>query len=167
MPSKFKKLVLNLILPLAVGGLSSLLIKNRFSDYQSLNLPALAPPAIVFPVVWVILYILMGIAAYLITIAPPTDKQPADHASYPCTKKQAYLNYGIQLFLNFIWSPIFFGLGNYFFALIILALLWYFVYQTMTCYYSINKAAGVLLLPYLLWITFAGYLNFSILLLNR
>ena len=88
----------------------------------------------------------MGIATYLISISKTdtTQQEPSD-AEY-CTKKQAYQNYGIQLFFNFLWSPVFFGLGDYFAALVILALLWYFVYQTMICYYSINKAAGLLLL---------------------
>lgn len=167
MMSKFKTLLFNLILPLAVGGLSSLLIKDQFASYQALNQPALAPPAILFPIVWIILYILMGIATYLISISPKTKAKQEQAAIIPCTKKQAYQNYGIQLFFNFLWSPVFFGLGDYFTALIILALLWYFVYQTMLCYYIINKTAGLLFLPYLLWITFAGYLNFSILLLNR
>lgn len=165
--SNLKKLILNLIIPLAVGGLSSLLIKDQISDYQLLNQPALAPPAILFPIVWSILYILMGIATYLISISKTDTTQQESSDTVYCTKKQAYQNYGIQLFFNFLWSPVFFGLGDYFAALVILALLWYFVYQTMVCYYSINKAAGLLLLPYLLWITFAGYLNFSILLLNR
>ncbi|MBO4997756.1 MAG: tryptophan-rich sensory protein [Lachnospira sp.] len=165
--NKFKTLILNLIIPLAVGGISSLLSRNQFTDYQSLNQPALAPPANLFPIVWIILYILMGIATYLISTAPSTDGQRPKEGTYSCTKKQAYQYYGIQLFFNFLWSPIFFGLHDYFAALIVLALLWYFVYQTMLCYYSINKTAGLLLLPYLLWITFAGYLNFSILLLNR
>lgn len=167
MCSKFKKLVLNIIIPLAVGGLSSLLIKNQFSEYQLLNQPALAPPAILFPIVWIILYILMGVATYLISTTPSNAGQQPEEGTYLCTKKQAYQYYGIQLFFNFLWSPVFFGLNDYFAALIVLALLWYFVYQTMLCYYSINKTAGLLLLPYLLWITFAGYLNFSILLLNQ
>lgn len=121
--------------------------------FQSLNKPALSPPGWLFPVVWTVLYILMGIASYLVL----TSGQP---------NRAALTVYGIQLVFNFFWSIIFFNLESYLFAFIWLVFLWILIFTTMILFYRISKLAGYLLLPYLLWVTFAGYLNFCIYLLN-
>ncbi len=121
--------------------------------FQSLNKPALSPPGWLFPVVWTVLYILMGIASYLVL----TSGQP---------NRAALTVYGIQLVFNFFWSIIFFNLESYLFAFIWLVFLWILIFTTMILFYRISKPAGYLLLPYLLWVTFAGYLNFCIYLLN-
>ena len=152
---KLKKLLICLGLPLAVGGLSSLL-SGGMGDYETLVKPPLSPPGWLFPVVWTILFLLMGYASYRIwtSAAPQQDK------------RRALLFYGIQLCLNFLWSPVFFGLGWLTVAFIILLALWLFILITTSQFSKIDAMAGNLLLPYLLWVTFAGYLNFAFILLN-
>lgn len=149
-----RKLIIFILIPLAVGLVSGILSKNSMSMYNSLNQPALSPPGWVFPVVWTILYILMGVSSYLIATSPSQKKQ------------EALLLYAIQLFLNFIWSPIFFGLGNYLLAFLVLVLLWYVIVKMIRAFFRIDPTAALLQIPYLLWITFAGYLNLAIIFLN-
>lgn len=151
----FKKLLLSIAIPLLAGGLSAL-ISGGTEIYTEIKRPPLSPPGIVFPIVWTILYILMGISLYLISIS---DKK-AD-------KSTAYLLFGIQLFLNFIWSPIFFGAQQFLVAFIVLILLWIFTLLMIIVFYNISKPAGLLQIPYLIWLTFAAYLNLSIYLLNK
>ncbi len=153
MKIQWKNLITCLAIPLAVGSLASLLTRDSREAFESLTKPALAPPGWLFPVVWTILYLLMGIASYLVLVS----KKPNDKA----------LNvYGIQLIFNFFWSLIFFNLKLYLPAFIWLVLLWLLILKTTSLFYQITKTAGYLLLPYLLWVTFAGYLNLSIYLLN-
>ena len=109
-----KKLIFSILIPLAVGGLSALISGGGMGFYKTVEKPPLSPPGIVFPIVWSILYILMGISLYLVM-----------------TKKDMYLNktsayafFALQLFLNFIWSPVFFSAKEYLAAFIILVLLW-------------------------------------------
>ena len=150
---QWKNLITCLAIPLAVGSLSSLLTQNSMETFNSITKPDLAPPGWLFPVVWTILYILMGIASYLVlTSGKPNDK--------------ALTTYGIQLIFNFFWSIIFFNLELYLFAFIWLVLLWLLILKTTLLFYQISKPAGYLMVPYLLWVTFAGYLNFYIYLLN-
>ncbi len=119
--------------------------------YQDMYQPSLAPPGWLFPVVWTILYTLMGIAAYLIYEEPESED-----------RRLALLLYGVQLFFNAVWSPIFFGAQAYFLAFAWLVLLWFFIYLTTKQFLQLNKTAGILMVPYLLWVTFAGYLNLAI-----
>ncbi len=150
---QWKNLITCLAIPLAVGSLSSLLTQNSMETFNSITKPDLAPPGWLFPVVWTILYIFMGIASYLVlTSGKPNDK--------------ALTTYGIQLIFNFFWSIIFFNLELYLFAFIWLVLLWLLILKTTLLFYQISKPAGYLMVPYLLWVTFAGYLNFYIYLLN-
>ena len=150
-----KKLLISLGLPLAVGGLSALL-SGGMGDYDTLVKPPLSPPGWLFPVVWTILFLLMGYAAYRIWTA---DAPQAD-------KRRALVFYGVQLALNFLWSPVFFGLGWLTVAFVILLALWLFILITTSHFSKVDAVAGNLLLPYLLWVTFAGYLNFAFILLN-
>ena len=153
MKIQWKNLITCIAIPLAVGSLSALLTRNSMETFQSITKPDLAPPGWLFPVVWTILYILMGIASYLVL----TSGKPNDRA----------LNtYGIQLIVNFFWSIIFFNLKLYLFAFIWLVLLWLLILKTALLFHEISKPAGYLMVPYLLWVTFAGYLNLSIYLLN-
>lgn len=153
MKIQWKKLILCIAIPLAVGGLSALLTRGSMETFQSLNKPTLSPPGWLFPVVWTVLYILMGIASYLVlTSGKPT--------------RSALTVYGIQLVFNFFWSILFFNLGAYLFSFIWLIILWILIFITMILFFRISEPAGYLLLPYLLWVTFAGYLNFYIYLLN-
>lgn len=153
MKIQWKNLITCIAIPLAVGSLSSLLTQNSMAVFESINKPALAPPGWIFPVVWTVLYILMGISSYLVL----TSKKPND---------AALAVYGIQLAFNFLWPIIFFNLKLYLFAFLWLVLLWLLILITVILFYRISKPAGYLLLPYLLWVSFAGCLNFMIYLLN-
>lgn len=152
---KWKPLLISIVIALGAGALSAWLSGDNMSVYQTLKLPPLAPPGIVFPIVWTVLYILMGISAYLI------------YQSISENKKSALIVYVIQLFLNALWSPIFFRMEAYLFAFVWLVVLWVFILIMIIKFYPINKTAALLQIPYLLWVTFAGYLNFAIYLLNR
>ena len=150
-----KKLLIHLAIPLAVGGLATLL-SGGMAAYGTFGKPPLSPPGWVFPIVWTILYLLMGYASYRI------DTSGAD----PAAVKKALTYYGIQLFLNFLWPIVFFGFGWYLAAFILLLVLWAFIYLTMHYFGMIDDTAENLLIPYLLWVTFAGYLNLGVALLN-
>ena len=151
----WKKLLICLAIPLAIGGLGALL-GGGMDQYQALNQPPLSPPGWIFPIVWTILYLLMGYASYRVLTA---DAPRAD-------RKKALTFYGIQLFLNFLWPVVFFGLGWYWAAFILLLALWVMIYLTMHLFGLIDDTAENLLIPYLLWVTFAGYLNLGVALLN-
>lgn len=153
MKIQWKKLAWCILIPIVIGGLAGFLTRNSVEAFQSINKPALFPPMWLFPVAWTILYILMGIASYLVL----TSDKP---------NKAALSVYAIQLAFNFLWPIFFFNLEAYLFSFIWLAILWIFILITMILFYRIYKPAGYLLLPYLLWVTFAGYLNFYIYLLN-
>ncbi len=153
MKIQWKKLIVCIAIPLAVGSLSALLIQNSMETFNSINKPLLAPPAWLFPIVWTILYILMGIASYLVLVSNKENRM-------------ALTVYCIQLIFNFLWSIIFFNLKLYLLAFIWLIILWLLIFKTASLFYQISKPAGYLMLPYLLWVTFAGYLNYFIYLLN-
>lgn len=155
MKTNRKKLIIRLAIPLAVGGLAALL-SGGMGTYKDLNQPPLSPPGWVFPVIWSILYLLMGYASYRI-LTSGADRD---------TIRKALTLYFIQLVLNFLWPLVFFGLQWYFAAFILLLVLWVFIYLTMFTFGKIDDTAGNLLIPYLLWVTFAGYLNVGVALLN-
>ena len=155
MKTNFKKLLTCLAIPLAVGGLAALL-SGGMDTYKTLNQPPLSPPGWVFPIVWSVLYLLMGYASYRVLMSG------AEKAEI----KKALTFYGIQLFLNFLWPIVFFGLQWYFAAFVLLLVLWAFIYLTMYYFGQIDDTAENLLIPYLLWVTFAGYLNLGVALLN-
>ena len=150
-----KKLVICLAIPLGVGALSTLL-SGGMDSFVVMNQPPLSPPGWVFPLVWTILYLLMGYASYRVLVS---DAPPA-------AIRRALLFYGIQLALNFLWPLVFFGLQWYWAAFIVLLALWVFIYLTMHLFGEIDDTAENLLIPYLLWVTFAGYLNLGVALLN-
>lgn len=155
MKIQWKKLILFLAIPLAVGGLATLL-SGGMDSYKVMNQPPLSPPGWVFPIVWTILYLLMGYASYLVYTS---GKDPKDI-------RRALILYGAQLFFNFLWPIVFFGFGWYLTAFFVLAILWVLIYLTMRSFAAIDERAGDLLLPYILWVTFAGYLNLGVFLLN-
>lgn len=131
-----------------------MLTRKGMQAFAGVPQPPLSPPAWLFPVVWTALYILMGVACYLVWVTP--QKAP-----------NALFAYGIQLALNFFWSLLFFGAKNYLFAFLWLLLLWAAVAWTLLLFRRTRKIAGALLIPYLVWISFAGYLNLGVYLLNR
>lgn len=153
--ANLKTQLLFLALPLAVGALSAFLTRGQLSLYRQWTHPPLTPPGWVFPIVWGILYILMGISSYLIAV------------SLSPQRKNALSLYLLQLFLNFLWPIVFFRFQAPLFALLILLLLWYTVFQMIQAFYLIFPLAGILQIPYLLWLTFAAYLNLGIFFLNR
>ena len=155
MKINWKRLIINLVIPLAVGGLSALLA-GGMDTYKTLNRPPLSPPGWIFPIVWTILYLLMGYGAYRVQISGKDGKNI----------RTAMIFYGLQLFVNALWSPVFFGLQWRLTAFFILVILWVLIYITMRLFSEIDELAGDLLLPYILWVTFAGYLNLGIFLLN-
>lgn len=153
MKIRWKKLILCLLIPLAVGGLSAFLTRNGMEIFKTLQKPPLSPPAKLFPFVWTILYIMMGLASYIVL----TSKKPST---------LGLILYGAQLFFNFFWSILFFNKEMYLFSFIWLVIMWLLILATTVLFYRSSKFAGYLLIPYLIWVAFAGYLNFGIYLLN-
>ena len=146
-------LIISILIPLAVGSLSALLSGNM-SAYSTLNKPALSPPSIIFPIVWTLLYILMGISSYII------------YKSNDPRKSMALKFYAIQLFFNFFWSILFFGFSQYFLAFLWLLILIFFIAVMIYLFYQINPLSAYLQFPYLIWCIFAAYLNLMIVILN-
>lgn len=153
----WKKLLLCLAIPLGVGGLASLLSGGGMADYRNLIQPPLAPPGWVFPVVWTVLYLLMGYASYRVLTS---GKEPSEI-------RCALRLYGAQLAVNFLWPLVFFGLEWRLAALFVLIALWLLIFLTMRKFSKIDEVAGDLLIPYLVWVSFAAYLNFGTYLLNK
>ena len=149
MQSSWKNLFFTLALPLMVGAFSALLTQNTMETFAALNQPPLSPPGWVFPVVWTILYVMMGLASYFMLAADAEDAQ----------RDRAWDLYGFQLLLNFLWPLLFFRFDRCDLALICLILLWVVLIATIISFFRISKKAGLSLIPYLLWVTFAGYLN--------
>lgn len=151
-----KLLAICLIVPLAVGGLSALLTGRSMDVFETINKPPLSPPGWLFPVAWTILYVLMGIASYLVLVS----------GEGRVTAGPSIRLYGIQLAFNFLWPVFFFNLSAYLFAFIWLVVLWLLIWVTTVGFYRIRNAAGYLMIPYLGWVAFAGYLNMGVYLLN-
>lgn len=145
--------IISVLIPLAIGSLSALLSRNM-SAYSTLNKPVLSPPAIIFPIVWTILYILMGISSYII------------FQSNDPRKSKALTVYAVQLIFNFFWSILFFGFSQYFPAFIWLLLLIFLIVIMIHLFYQIAPVSAYLQIPYLLWCIFAAYLNLMIFLMN-
>ncbi len=151
-----KLLIICLVIPLAVGGIAALLTRGGMDTFETLNQPPLSPPGWLFPVVWTILYILMGIASYLVLTSDKSQE----------STRRALVLYGIQLVFNFLWPIFFFSMSAYLFAFIWLVALWLLILATTVSFYRISDIAGYLMIPYLIWVTFAGYLNLGIYILN-
>lgn len=155
MQEKTKSLIVSILIPIAVGALAGLITRSGMADYQGLQKPFLNPPMIVFPIVWNILYILMGISSWLVS------------QSHSPAKSSALFIYGVQLAFNFLWTILFFGLELRLLAFIWLLLLIILIVWMIVKFYRVKPLAGVLQIPYLLWSSFAAYLNIMIYLLNR
>ena len=151
---KLKPLAVSLFIALGTGGLSALLTQGAMERYRELEQPPLSPPGWVFPVVWSALFVLMGIAAYLVWMRDSTGRNGA------------LFFYGLQLIFNFVWPLLFFNARAYLASLIWLLLLWVLILITTARFFQETKAAGWLMIPYLLWVAFAGYLNAGVWLLN-
>ena len=156
MKVNWKKLLVALAIPLGIGGLSALAAGSFSDSYQALRQPPLAPPGWVFPIVWSILYLLMGYASYRIWVSSASTSE----------KRLALGIYLAQLVLNFLWSPLFFRWELRLTAFLVLLALWATVMLTIYFFTRIDETAGDLLLPYILWVTFAAYLNLAVFFLN-
>lgn len=158
MANKYKTYFVGILIPVAVGIVSSLLVQENFLLYEELTRPPLAPPKYIFPIVWTILYILMGISSARIYLCETSERSDI---------KQALTLYGVQLVFNFLWPIAFFNFEALLFAFIWLMIMWVIIILMMIKFYTIDKTAAYLQIPYLLWTTFAAYLNFGFYLLNR
>lgn len=150
-----KLLIVSIVIPQLVGILSSYYTISAIPTwYATLNKASFNPPNFIFGPVWTILYLLMGISLYLVLV------------------KKVKLNslavkmFSLQLFLNFMWTFIFFGLKNPALAYIEMVVFWLSIFFTIKLFHKISKNAAYLLFPYLLWVSFASLLNLSVILLN-
>lgn len=190
-----KQFLIAIAIPVILGVLAAFLTRENMNIYDDIVVPSLAPPVKLFPVVWTILYILMGISSGLVfrqrTLRAPyasRDKRPTGTMATPLSsgsssttaryqeseaaikQKEAVFDalyvYATQLFLNFFWSIFFFNMRTFLFAFIWLLMLWIAVLVMILKFKEHSTPAGLLQIPYLIWISFAGYLNFSIYWLN-
>jgi tryptophan-rich sensory protein len=154
---KWKPYTIAILATEAVGALSSFLTKDGVKIYNtSVMKPALSPPPLVFPIVWAILYALMGIGVTRVYLSRSSRSRTAGIRLYL-----------IQLGFNFLWSIIYFNLQAFGFAFFWLLILWgLIVWMTLT-FYEVDHIAAYLQIPYLLWVLFAGYLNYGVWMLNR
>lgn len=157
MKTKKLELIRSIAIPLLVGILAAVLTQGGMEAFEALNKPPLSPPGWLFPVVWTILYILMGVSFYLIIQSDKSSEEV----------NAATFLYGLQLIVNFFWPILFFGFGWYLISFLWLVLLWILILLTIIQFSKISKTAAYLMIPYLIWVTFAGYLNLAIWLLNR
>lgn len=142
---------------ITVAVLAGILTNGSMGNYEAAAKAPLTPPSAVFPIVWSVLYLLMAISAGLIVQSDAPAKE----------KEQAINLYAVQLVLNFFWSIIFFNMGLYFLSFLWLLALWLLILVMIVQFFKISKAAAWLNVPYFLWVTFAGYLNFMVWYLNR
>lgn len=148
----YKKLFFYIGITLLIGAIPSIFVYTS-NTYETINKPPLSPPGVLFPIVWSILFILMGISIY--------------RADYNKDNKfNPNIIYFIQLFVNALWTPIFFGLNAFLFAFIWLIILLILVIYMVYKFYYIDRLSAYLNIPYIIWLIFAGYLNLSIFLLN-
>jgi len=153
--NKYIKLIIALVIPFIASTIGSIFTASSVSTwYQTLNKPIFNPSGWIFGPVWTLLYLLIGIALYLVWI----DKSK--------NKEKAYWVFGIQLGLNALWSVLFFGLQSPLLAFIEIIFLWAAILMTIIYFYKINKKTIYLLVPYILWVSFAAVLNFAIMILN-
>ena len=156
MLEKIKRFVVSIAIPMVVGIIAAAITRGNM-DISSLKQPPLAPPALVFPIAWSVLYILMGVSAAVVW---------ARRGEAPEEVKRGLRFYAISLLLNFLWSPVFFNLREFRLSLIILAAMLYFLIRTMISYGRVKPIAAYLQIPYALWLIFAGYLNAGFMILN-
>ncbi len=158
MKPSVKSYVYSILIALGVGGLSALITRGSMDFYSTIIKPPLSPPSILFPIVWSILYILMGISAAMIYNTKTATQRE---------RNSALFTYLLSLVFNFFWSIIFFNQRWFLFAFFWIIILLYLIVRTIMKYYKINPVAALLQIPYLLWVTFATYLTFAIWYLNR
>ena len=149
-----KKIISYIVITLLVGSFFTLFIMDSFNIYNTMDKPFLSPNKIVFPIVWSVLYILMGISLYIVS------------ESKYLNKDKSYLLYILQLLVISVWPLFFFKFRLFFVSFLIVLLLIYLVIKLILEFYKINKLAAYLQIPYLLWLIFASYLSLGVFLLN-
>jgi tryptophan-rich sensory protein len=161
MKNKIKPYILPMAIaiaiPVAVGLIAALITKDSMNVYGELNLPPLSQPSLLFPIVWSILYVLMGVSSAIVYLKGGDSER----------LRRALTLYAVSLVLNFSWSIVFFTAQLYAAALLVLIALLYFIVRTIFAYREIFAPAAYLQIPYALWVAFAGYLNFAIWYMNR
>ena len=143
-------------IPLAIGGISAILTSGSMNIFGELNKPPLAPPGWLFPIVWTVLYTLMGISSYLVLISMASKED----------KENAIKIYAYQLMVNFLWPTFFFNLEIYLFSFFWLLFLIVLVVIMIIKFKDINMKAAYINIPYLIWLCFAAYLNLAIWIIN-
>lgn len=156
-PIDLKKLIIAIAIPEAVGLISSIIAGNISESYKATERPPLSPPGIVFPIVWIVLYAMMGIASYIIAV---------EVKGWDRKKQDALAFYGLQLAVNFIWPIIFFRFEAYWLAAVVILVLLAMVVITACRFKELNTTAFWLMVPYILWLVFATYLNIGVAILN-
>ena len=156
--NNLKIYIVSIAIPIGIGLLSALLTKNNMMLYSDIVKPPLAPPALLFPIVWTVLYVLMGISCGIVYIHRDRNPEAA---------RQGLSFYATSLVVNFAWSIIFFNIRAFFLAFIWLLLLLYLIIRTILSYLKVSTTSAYLQIPYAAWVTFAGYLNIAIWILNR
>ncbi|MFP9115768.1 TspO/MBR family protein [Flavobacterium sp. RHBU_3] len=157
--SKIMKILVMVATTLTLGYIAGTVTQTSVTTwYPTLNKPSFTPPNAVFPIAWSTLYVLMGVAAALVWARIDFEKELV---------KKGLTFFAIQFALNMLWSYLFFGLKNPMIALIEIVLLWLMIYETWFVFRKIDKIAGMLMVPYLLWVTYATALNGAIWWLNR
>ena len=148
---KWKRLIISIIIPIVIGFLGSL-IGNVQNGFDGISKPSFTPPMIVFPIVWIVLYVLMGISSYLVY-------ENGDDEG-------ALLIYGIQLIINSLWTFFFFNLKWFLFSFILVLVILGLVIVMTVKFYKVNKIAGYLQIPYIIWLIFAAILSLNVYFLN-
>ena len=156
MKIRVKPLVVSLAIPLILGALSGFMVRGGMDAFASLQKPPLTPPGWVFPVVWTILYAMMGYASYLVYASGESSG----------AVRVALAAYGVSLAVNLLWPQLFFGQGAYTAAFVLLCALLVLVLWTARLFGALVPKAGALLVPYLIWVIYAGYLNRGVMRLN-
>ncbi len=152
---KTKAYVISILIALAAGGISAIFAMGAMEEYSKLRQPPLAPPSWLFPIVWTILFALMGISAARVYLKETPQTKPA------------LASYAVQLIINIIWTPLYFALNLRLAAFIWLVVLFAAVIVMIVRFSRVDAVSARLQIPYVLWIIFAGYLNLSTYLLNR
>ena len=150
-------LILAMFVPLLIGAVSASLSAKGMVGYGEMAKPPLSPPAWLFSVAWTVLYLMMGLASYFIIVSEQNTRY----------KAIALIAYAVQLVMNFVWSIIFFNREAYLFAFVWLIVMWLIVIFCTVRFYSISKVASYLFIPYVVWLTFAAYLNMGAYILSR
>jgi len=155
---KFIKLIVSVIVCQLAGVIGSIFTASSVKTwYAAINRPSFTPPNWLFGPVWLFLFLLMGISLFLVW---------SHSSAAPKDRKRALIIFGAQLALNAFWSYAFFGLESPLFGFIVIVILWIMILMTIIRFLKISELAGWLLIPYILWVSFASVLNFVILLLN-